>query len=755
MRITIKRKVFLAVMAAVLGFILAINLATLMLLQDIGRREILISLESGVSAFQRFESQRRELLQNQARSLAATPFLKATLTIPGVDAATAEYAISQFELHEDISNIVVLDSYGEILAAVGEQTLATWKASAVIKRHITNALSGQVVYDSILLDEQFLQLTIVPSTAGEQVVGLIMITQALNSVASMQTLKDITGTSVALVFDDQVIVAAGDKADDFVTALAQDLRTKSQSGVVEQLGSKIMALSVSGMDYFGVRRELGNSGGLILYRSAEMLPDTINQMRWITVLSSLFGIVLGMAFSAWIASKISKPIVAITRVAGDFGSGETGVRVVTTSNDELGELGKTFNEMADQLVSDQAQLVASKEEAEAANRAKSTFLATMSHEIRTPLNGVLGMTEVLSRDTSDAKQKRSLDIIRQSGVNLLAIINDILDFSKLEAEKLELDNQPIKLDEFLINLCQSHLGVCQNKGIVLNQTCVPEQDVTVEVDVPRLSRILNNLIGNAIKFTESGGVNVVAEVVGKHDKYLLIRFAINDTGIGIDPDHIERLFDPFIQADDSYSRQFGGTGLGLAISKQLVELMGGSIQVTSELGRGSCFSFELKLEASAPINEVPVSGNVTAVSEAPANRDISPSTKLPQKHLVLVVEDCPVNQEVAELMLIDMGCEVTLADNGRSGLEATSNQSFDLIFMDCQMPEMDGYEAAKELRRRELREGGRHIPIVALTANAVQGDKESCLAAGMDDYISKPYTEEVLASKLEKWIPAS
>lgn len=750
MQTTIKQKVFLAVMATVLGFILAINLATLMLLKDIGRREILVSLESGVSAYKRFESQRRELMLHQAHTLAATPFLKATLAIPDVDSDTVTYAVSQFDPPASVANIVVLNNNGKVLAAIGDQTSAIWQQAPLWDNYIANALIGEIVYDSIRLGEHFFQLAMVPSTSGEQVVGLLMITQPLDTVTSMQTLQDITGTSVALIFGENVIDAGGAEAEAFAAELVTSLETTLSSGAGDYSGPQVFDLSVADQDYFATRLQLGSAGDLVLYRSAELLPATVSQMRWITGVSSLLGVLLGLAFSGWIASRISKPIVAISQIAEDFGGGQIDARVTATSEDELGQLGLSFNRMADQIVSEQAQLLASKEAAEAANRAKSTFLATMSHEIRTPLNGVLGMTEVLSRNAQDPKQKHNLDIIRQSGTNLLAIINDILDFSKLEAEKLELDCHPIQLGEFMTNLCNSHLSVCQNKGVAFEHSIIPEQELWIEADSTRLCRILNNLIGNAIKFTQSGIVIVTAEVLSSDNHNARIRFSVNDTGIGISAADLSDLFEPFTQVDDSHSRQFGGTGLGLAISKQLVELMDGEITATSEFGKGSNFSFELQFK----VNGASTRKNTPKMVPAPPMLpDIPPNSATGTRGSVLIVEDCPINQEVAILMLEAQGCEVSIAENGRTALEITETQVFDLIFMDCHMPVMDGYDSAKAIRQREKSQAGAQVPIIALTANAIHGDRDFCLAAGMDDYVSKPYTVEDLASMLDRWLP--
>ncbi|MBX3743680.1 MAG: response regulator [Verrucomicrobiae bacterium] len=373
--------------------------------------------------------------------------------------------------------------------------------------------------------------------------------------------------------------------------------------------------------------------------------------------------------------------------------------------------------------------------AEEASRVKSVFIANMSHEIRTPMNGVLGMCEFLLGTPLSTEQRDAANTLKYSSESLLAQLNDILDLAKIEAGKLELERTPFRLDALVDASVGLFIPKAQVKGLALTATLHPELPAVLVGDPVRLRQVLFNLVGNAVKFTLQGSIGLAVRPCGLPAGPAGVEFEVRDTGIGIVPEQLPLLFKAFSQADSSITRKFGGSGLGLAVSRQLAELMGGSIEASSMPGQGSTFVLRVPLPAAADPGVVSCSG--AAAPASPRAQRAPVLGPFPVALRVLVAEDNPVNRKVAGLYLGRMGCEVVFAVNGRQAVEAAAEEAFDLVLMDCQMPELDGLAATRLIRQNETCTG-RRVPIIAMTASAVRGDREACLAAGMDEYVSKP-----------------
>ncbi|HVY30116.1 MAG TPA: ATP-binding protein [Polyangiaceae bacterium] len=384
-----------------------------------------------------------------------------------------------------------------------------------------------------------------------------------------------------------------------------------------------------------------------------------------------------------------------------------------------------------------------------AARLKSEFLANMSHEIRTPMNGVLGMIELLSRTTLDAKQQRYLGTLQGSAGGLMTVLNDILDFSKIEAGKMELREENCRVRGLVDEVTELFAARAELRGVRIKSIVEADVPSQVEADTERVRQVLSNLVGNAVKFTESGTITVRASVEDNKGSVFQLRFEVIDTGVGIEPALQSKLFEAFSQVDGSLTRKHGGTGLGLAICKQLVALMKGRIGVSSVPGEGSTFWFVLplrRLESTGSL-ELPSSMRERPLAPPPSAKSAGGSRK------ILVAEDNPINQEVMREVLSELGYEADIVENGALALLALEHESYPVVLMDCQMPELDGYGAAREIRRREGE--GHRIPLIAVTAHAFEGERQKAISAGMDDYVTKPIDARVLNATIERWWPKS
>ncbi len=499
-----------------------------------------------------------------------------------------------------------------------------------------------------------------------------------------------------------------------------------------------------------------------LKRINSQVASSIVTVLFITLAALLLAYIAGSILQRF----ISKPIIDLTHAAIDVSNNnDYTVRITNNSNDEIGVLVNSFNDMLAQIQKHKtelievnesldakvnertAELVSAKkgaeqmaEEAKEANASKSLFLANMSHEIRTPMNAIIGFSEVLTEEDLTDEQLSYVNIVRDSADNLLNLINDILDFSKIDAGRLEVEKIECSLSEMLVFIDSTMEPHANSKSLdfkIVETEGIPEKICT---DPTRLKQCLVNLTNNAIKFTEQGHVYLNISLENRDDQSY-IHFDIEDTGIGIPKDEQGHIFDSFVQADESHTRKYGGTGLGLSITKQLAGLLGGKLALTSEEGKGSVFS--LVVPAGLDVTKQP-SLDTNVVHKHPAK------AKMEQPEFsgnVLVAEDDPNNQMLIKLLLKQFGLNVTIAGDGKEALQKAASEQFDLIFMDIQMPVMNGYEATRMLRR-----DGKTTPIIALTAHAMAGDWEKCLEAGCDDYMTKPIDQDKLTHILYKYV---
>jgi diguanylate cyclase (GGDEF)-like protein len=473
---------------------------------------------------------------------------------------------------------------------------------------------------------------------------------------------------------------------------------------------------------------------LLGYVHVQLSKATLNKLTWSLLLGNL-GLTLSFAVILLVLARLLtrhmlNPLNALSRLMRRAESGESGMRATPAGPRDLIEMGQAFNQMMNVL---------EQREAAAVNMAqmKAQFAATVSHEVRTPLNGVVGMLDMLKETRLTQRQQEFVDVAWNSSRTLIALINNILDFSKMEAGKLTLEETEFSLAALLSETTELLARPAQQKGVGVSWNVAADVPERVVGDALRLRQILINLTGNAVKFTEHGEVAInVTRAAGYP---LVLSFEVRDSGIGMSDEVQQRLFEAYVQPDPSTTRRYGGTGLGLAICKQLVELLGGEIRVQSVLGSGTTFSFSIPCQV--------------AVSQpAPVLPAAMPRALPARQFRVLIAEDNRTNQMVAAGMLAMNGCVCEFAADGVEAVRAAQRERFDLILMDCSMPEMDGYEATAHIRLAE-QALGRRTPLVAMTANTQIGDAEKCLAAGMDDYLAKPITLVELRHKLEKWLP--
>jgi len=526
----------------------------------------------------------------------------------------------------------------------------------------------------------------------------------------------------------------------------------------KELGNIIEYSSAAGQRMMAAVRPIGNTKWLVMVAfSRESVLESASSFLYRIIIIGAILVIIGI-FIAWIMSRsIIKPLNKLTVAASALTGGGNSPIVEVNRKDELGKLAEAFNTMAIRVSNSQhdlekkvqertIQLETVKAAAEKANQSKTRFLSSMSHEIRTPLNGILGFTEILSKDSLTKEQYREyLMHIKTAGELLSKLIGDILDLSKIEAGKLILENESFHVKEFVESSLYPYKFQVNENGIEFKLDIDKNIPDYIISDRLRINQLLVNLIGNATKFTREGVIGTTVSGKPIDQEHFLLELSVYDTGIGIAPDKFEKIFESFSQANETISREYGGSGLGLAIVKQLVTAMGGTIKVVSPYPHksakgeaGSCFQIKL-----------PVKIDASRQHEAPQVKTSMQAGHLREKNIsVLVVDDNLMNQRLAGFLLEKIGCQVQVAGNGKDALEKVKTNSFQAILMDVHMPVMDGYETTQRIRS-ELR---LDTPIIGVTANVFREDINKCLDAGMNDHLGKPYQEDQLLDKISKWV---
>jgi len=746
----IRLRIFLAITTVILGLLLVTGWVMGGLVDTYMNADINETLQRGRQTYESFASVHKSVLVDQAGSLAQAPHLRAVLGTPGVDETSVGVTLASLGETVKARLLFVTDGTGRLIADNRDRQLPLIHGAAELRR----AMDGRESYSIWNYGGEDYFVALSPINVASTQLGVLGLGHPIQD--QVRELSLATGLDVTVLRDERVVACSWSEED---PRTAQDGAPTHDTSLdwSQVLPGVNSRLQVEGRDVMATAVVLAPSAyRLVLTRRLDHLMMPFQQAKAELAVVGILIAIVALLVSRWVAGRIASPIRSLTEAAGALARGDLTTHVNITASDEVGTLGRTFNSMARRLETAMHDVVQKARAAEQANEAKSAFLATISHELRTPLNAILGFNEQLQATTLTPEQQEFAQTAACSGVELLGLIDKLLDFAQMESGNFHIDQVEFDLHECILRTVEPMRAAIRGKGLALDVSLSPGTPRIVIGPMRELRQVLSHYLSNALKFTAQGSVRVRASVQSESSEHLVVRVEVEDTGIGVPPDRIDQLFKPFSQLESGATRSYGGTGLGLAIVKDLVQLMNGEVGVLSQAGAGSTFWFTARL-AKQSAGQAPIvaalPGSATPGSTTPVPQALADSSTRERRaeQRILVVEDNPVNQRMASVVLKKAGWPHEVVEDGRRAVELTRAAKFDLILMDCQMPGMDGFEATRRIRNGDGRTP-RSVPIIALTANALAADREACQSAGMDDFVAKPFKATGLVQLIEHWL---